>query len=134
MPEGGLTNILYQAHSGLRWLVVLGAVVAFVVLLVGMLQQRPYTKATHRAMVVFSSLVGLQWALGLILIFTLGTYTGYQWEHAATMTVALIAAHVYTRFKTRPDMVRYQVGLATIVGTALIVFIGVARLPQGWLG
>jgi hypothetical protein len=134
MPEGGFTTILFEAHSGIRWLVVLAAVAAFVYLLVGLLQQRPYTKTTHRAMVIFSSLVGVQWALGVILLIVLGVFTREQWEHAATMTIALIAAHVYTRFKTRPDVTRYQVGLATILAVAVIVFIGVARLDQGWFG
>jgi Na+/H+ antiporter NhaC len=128
------TNILYEAHSGIRWLVVLAMLGAFVYLLVGYFQRSPYTKTTHRALVIFSSLVGVQWALGILLLIVMGTFTSYQWEHAVTMTLAVLLAHLYTRFKTRPDMVRYQIGLATILGVAVIVFIGVARLPQGWMG
>ena len=130
----GLNNILFQAHSGIRWLVVLVTVVALVVVIVGWLQKRDFESFARRFMTVFSSLVGLQWLAGIILIIVMGTYTSYQIEHAVTMTLAVVAAHMYLPFKRRPDSTRYVVSLIVILVTLAIVYVGVARLPQGWAG
>lgn len=129
-----LGTILREAHSGVRWLVVLATLVALVVVLIGWLQSRDYEAFARRFMTVFSSLVGLQWALGLILIIVLGQFTSYQIEHAVTMTLAVVAAHLYLPFKRRPDSTRYVASLAVILVTLAIVYVGVARLPQGWAG
>jgi hypothetical protein len=129
-----LQNLIYQAHSGVRWLVVLATVVAIIAILIGLLQRRDFQTFARRWMTIFSSLVGLQWLLGVILIVALGVYTSTQWEHAATMTIALIVAHLYLAFRRRDDQTRYVASLAVIIVTVIIVFVGVARLPQGWMG
>ncbi|MEQ8673123.1 MAG: hypothetical protein RLP44_07035 [Aggregatilineales bacterium] len=130
-----MENFITQAHSGIRWLVVLMTIVAFIYLLWGMLQSRPYDKRTHQVMVVWSSLVGVQWLIGIILFLVLGAFdVGYRWEHFVTMTIALTVAHLYMPFKSRPDALRYRAGLAVIIGVMILVFVGVARLPQGWTG
>lgn len=130
-----MENFILQTHSGVRWLVVMMTIIAFLYLLWGMLQSRPYDKRTHQVMVVWSSLIGLQWIIGIILFILLGAFdVGYRWEHAATMTIALGIAHMYMPFKSRPDSLRYRAGLAVIALTMVVIFIGVARLPQGWTG
>ena len=48
------------------------------------------------------------------------------------MTLALIAAHVGGRFKNAPDNVRYRNGLIAVLVVLALVYVGVARLPQGW--
>lgn len=129
-----LEMILQAAHSGVRWLVVAAAIAAFVWLLLGLFRARPYDKLTYRVMLTFSSLVGAQWMLGMILLLIKGDFARYQWEHAATMTGALIVAHLYMPFRRRADMTRYRAGLAVIVGVAVLVYIGVAQLPyNGWV-
>jgi hypothetical protein len=50
------------------------------------------------------------------------------------MTVALVVAHLYLAFRRRDDQTRYVASLVVIIVTAIIVFVGVARLPQGWMG
>lgn len=129
-----IQEILFQAHSGLRWLVVLATVVAIIAILIGLLQNRPYETFARRPMLIFSSLVGLQWLLGVILLLVYGTYTQYQLEHAATLTIALIVAHLYLPFRRQADQRRYVASLVVILVTLLLVYVGVARLPQGWMG
>jgi cytochrome c-type biogenesis protein CcmH/NrfG len=129
-----MTEFLFQAHSGLRWLVVLITVVALAWLIIGLVSKRPYDKNTHRVMVTFSSLIGVQWLLGIILFLVLGLDVGFRWEHAVTMTLALIAAHLYMPFKRREDQRRYIAGIVVILVTLALVYVGVARLPQGWMG
>jgi predicted MFS family arabinose efflux permease len=133
-----MENFILQAHSGIRWLVVVATLVALVWLAYGLLRSRAYDKTTQRVMTVFSSLVGAQWLLGIILFVVLGGYSmdtfGYRYEHAGTMSLVLVAAHIHMMLKKREDRVRYIGGLISIVAAIILVYAGVARLPQGWLG
>ncbi len=126
-----MTNFLLQAHSGVRWLVVVMTVVAFGWLLFRYLQNQSYDKRTHIIMASWAGLVGLQWILGIVLMLVLGTFTGMQWSHAGTMTLALAVAHTYVALKKRPAKVRFMGGLASIIGVMVLVFVGV-QLVNGW--
>lgn len=128
-----MDQFLFYAHSGLRWLAVLMTFVAFIWLTVGLSQNRPFDKRTHLVVVIWSSLVGLQWLLGLLLWLLLGGFDiAHRWEHLVTMTLALAVAHAYVPLKKRPDRVRYQGVLLSIGAALVLIFVGVARLPQGW--
>lgn len=133
-----MENFLLLAHSGVRWLVVAVTVLALVWLIVGLVQRRDYSATTHRVMAAFSSLIGLQWLLGIILLIALGLRdgfdVGFRWEHALIMTLALAAAHLYLPFKQADSNRRYAAGIVVILVTLALVYIGVARLPQGWTG
>jgi len=128
-----MEEILYEAHSGTRWLVVLMTFIAFGWLLFRLIQNKMYDKRTYQVMLAWSSLIGLQWILGAIVFLILGGFDEvYRWEHTVTMTLALAAAHLHIPLKKRPDRLRYLGGLGAIVLAAVLVFVGVARLPQGW--
>lgn len=126
-----MSNFLFQAHSGVRWLVVLMTVVAFGWLLFRYMQNQSYDKRTHIIMASWAGLVGLQWILGIVLMLVLGTFTGIQWSHAGVMTIALAVAHAYVPLKKRPDKVRFTGGLASIIAVMVLVFVGV-QLVNGW--
>lgn len=131
-------QILQEAHSGVRWLVVLGTVVALVWMLLGIIQSKAYDAQAKRVMMIFTRLIEIQWLLGLILFITVGIRdgfsVGFRWEHLAIMTIAVAVPHMTAMFKKRPDAVQYRAGLALVLVTLALVFIGVSRLPQGWLG
>lgn len=128
-----MENFLFHAHSGLRWIVVGITLVAVVALIVGLAQARPYGRQVSLAMRAFSILVGLQWVLGVVLFLVLGGFDiRHRWEHAFAMTVALVTAHVHYMIKKRPERVRYIGGLASVIVTLVLVYIGVIALPQGW--
>lgn len=128
-----MEELLYYAHSGLRWLVVLLTFVAFIWLLVGYGRNKPFDKRTHMIVVAWASLIGVQWILGIVLFLVLGGFdVGYRWEHTLIMTLVLAAAHAYVPLKRRADTVRYQGVLISIGAALLLTYVGVARLPQGW--
>lgn len=130
-----MNDFLYNLHSGVRWLVVLATIIALIYLLLGVVQRRPYDQLARRIMIAFSGLITLQWVIGLILFIVLGGFdVGYRWEHAVTMTLAVAASHMHNMFKNRPDTVRYRSTLILVLVTLALVYIGVARLPQGWMG
>ena len=87
-------------------------------------------------MLAFSMGVTLQWVVGLILLVSLGSVTGFGfrhfWEHAGIMTVAVALAHMHNRWKNAPDSTRYRASLAIVVIVLVLVFVGVGLLPQGW--
>ncbi len=128
-----MEDFVFNLHSGVRWLVVLMTVIAFGWLLFGMLTNRAYDKMTHGIVAGWAGLVGLQWIIGLVLFVILGDFDiRWRWEHLAVMTIALAIAHAYVRLKSSPDMIRYRGALLSIAVVAVLVYAGVALLPQGW--
>lgn len=133
-----MDNFLFYTHSGVRWLVVLSTVIALGWMAYGLVTTRDYDRLSYRIMTAFSSLVGLQWVLGLVLTIyralTVNEYLSlsYVWSHLGAMTIALAVAHVHFMVKKRPDRVRFIAGLGSVVVALALVFVGVALLPQGW--
>lgn len=128
-------TILRSAHSGVRWLVVLASLVALIWLIYSLVTSRAYDRTTQRIMTIFSSLIGLQWLIGVVFLIVLGASTTFavptRWEHAVIMTLVLVAAHVHMMLKRRPDRVRLIGGLVSIVVALALVYVGVARVG-GW--
>lgn len=126
-----LNNILFQAHSGVRWLVILATVVAVVALIIGLTQKRPFDTFAKRFMTIFTRVIEVQWLLGLIVLIALGIPQGteYRWGHLAVTTVAVVVAHLYLPFRRQPDDRRYLISIGVIVLTLVLVYVGVAALP-----
>ncbi len=131
-----MQDFIFNAHSGVRWLVVLATIIVFIWLIRGIVQNHPYDKLTHRIIASWSGLIGLQWILGIILFILMGNFdVEHRWFHAFLMTVALVVAHAYVPLKRIPnDIKRMQAVLASVLGVAILVFSGVMVLPQGWTG
>ncbi len=132
-------EILQTIHGHSRWLVLLAVVVPAAYMLYGAVAGRAYNQLAYRIMLMFSSVIGLQWVLGL-LVFLLVNFNmaGYRWEHAVTNTLALVAAHGHISMKKSihaetPQPKLYWRALAIIGVTMLLIFVGVFRLPgNGW--
>ena len=127
--------LLRGAHSGVRWLVVLASLVALIWLVYSLVTSRAYDRATQRIMTIFSSLVGLQWLIGVIFLIVLGASTTFavrtRWEHTVIMTLVLVAAHVHMMLKRRADRARLLGGLVSLIVALALVYVGVARVG-GW--
>lgn len=128
-------NILFEAHSGLRWLVILVAVVALVKFLMGWLGKKPYTKFDNTLAKVFTGIVDLQVLLGLIYLIWNGVagagFPRYRLEHSVAMILVAVAAHFVGRGKAG-DTARFRTATLAIVITLVLVYAGVAVLPGGW--
>lgn len=124
-------QILFYAHSGVRWLVIVATLVALVALIVGMAQKRPYAGFAKRFMTIFTRSVEVQWLLGLIVLIAMGVPegAGFRWGHTIIMTLAVVAAHLDMPFRRQPDQRRYLAGIGVIIVTLVLVIIGVAALP-----
>lgn len=133
-PEKSM-DILLMAHSGLRWLVLLIAVIAIVKFLVGWLRRSPFTGLDRWLMAGFSGLMDLQVILGLILLLWSGfAGMGFPFNrvaHGLIMILAAVVAHLSARWRSAGDPVRFRSNLFLVVGALVLVLIGIAVLPGG---
>lgn len=127
--------ILLMAHSGLRWLVLLLAMIAIVKLLVGWLRGSQYTGLDRGLMSGFSGLMDLQVTLGLVLLLWSG-FTGagfplYRIAHGLVMILAAVLAHMSARWRNAEGPVRIRRNLFVVATSIVLVLVGIAVLPGG---
>ena len=128
-------NILLMAHSGIRWLVLLIAVIAIVKFLIGWLRGSQFKGMDRGLMAGFNGLMDLQMALGIIFLLWAG-FSGVGFPflsilHGLIMFAAAAIAHMSARWKNADDMTRFRNNLFVIVGSLILVLIGISVLPGG---
>ena len=128
--------ILLGAHSGVRWIVILVALVVFVKFIWGWLGRKSYTPLDHTLAKVFTGVVDLQVLLGILYLlwngFAGGGFPRYRLEHAVTMILVAVAAHFVGRGASSSDAVRFRNSTFAIIITLLLVVAGISVLPNGW--
>jgi hypothetical protein len=129
-------SALLIIHSYLRWLILIVALVAVIKFAVGWSRGGAFQRLDRGLASGFSGLMDLQAALGLILLVWNGLagsgFPMFRIEHAVTMIIAAVVAHLHVMWKNEDDKQRFRKTLFIILDTLIIVFIGVARLPGGW--
>jgi heme A synthase len=118
-----MINTLFHAHSGLRFLVLLAAVVALIVQTLGASGRQPYGRPSRIAMAVFTGLLDLQLLLGLVMV-VLGCFYPALMGHLMMMVLAVAAAHGCSVYAKRNADGRRSHGVAlvgVILALALIV-------------
>lgn len=117
-------TILFQAHSGLRYLVLLAGLVAFGYSLVAAVRARPWDRTGRILFAIFVGLVDLQVLLGLALVFVWPFYP-MLWGHITMMILAAAAAHVANAVnRKRPVEQRSHMTAALGAAGALILIVG----------
>jgi hypothetical protein len=128
--------VLLAIHSYLRWLIVLVALVAVVKFALGWLQGGTFKGMDRGLASGFSGLLDLQVTLGIIFMVWTGLtgagFPMFRIEHATTMIIAAVVAHLPARWKKATDSIRFRNTLFCILGALLLVYVGVMRLPGGW--
>lgn len=131
-----IEQIFRFLHSWNRWLLIVAALITLLYFARGWLTSQPWTKAAHRLLSIFSMLVDLQWLLGLILLISFGSMTGFNirhyWEHLTIQTVAVVVAHLHVRWRKKAieDKERYRRGFLLVVGVLVLLFVGIMVLPD----
>jgi hypothetical protein len=128
--------VLLMLHSLVRWLLVLVSLAVVAKFAWGWLRRTKFEKADQALIAGFGGLVDLQVTLGLTFFlwsgFSANYFPQYRIEHAITMLVALLVAHLPARWKKAADGARYRAGLFATLGTLALVVVGVSLLPRGW--
>jgi hypothetical protein len=133
-------NLILTLHSLLRWAVVLVALAAIFQFSLGWAQKRHYDSLSRALASAFGALMDSQLLFGLLYFFWNGaSFSGgfalrHRWEHLALMLVAVLVAHLPSRWKSAPSPLRYRNGLFAILFSLLLVVAGVFALPGNrWL-
>lgn len=124
-----MQNMLFQAHSGLRFLVLLAGAIAAAVLLWGWRSGRPFAGQSRAATAVFGAVLDLQIMLGIILVLTRPFY-GALIGHLVMMVGAAIAAHAMLVYARKLTDVRraHLVAFAGIVLALLLIVGGILSI------
>ena len=129
-------NILLMAHSGLRWLILLVAVVAIIKFTVAWRAGSTFKGMDRGLTAAFSGLMDLQVTLGIIFLLWSGFagagFPRHRIEHAVAMILAAGVAHLSARWKNADDKTRFRNNLFTIIASLILVLVGIASLPGGF--
>ena len=124
-----MANMLFYAHSGLRFLVLVAAGIAIAVLLWGWSARRPFAGQSRAVTAVFTRALDLQLLLGVLLVLNRPWY-GALMGHCMMMIAAALAAHgltVYARKQGEPrrahmiSLIGVALALALILGGILAI-------------
>jgi asparagine N-glycosylation enzyme membrane subunit Stt3 len=111
--------MLFHAHSGFRYLVLLTGVIVILYALWGVFSKRPYDKTMRVLSLSFILSVDLTALLGVSYLFV-GTFYPQLGGHIVTMILAVIVAHVVSAvMKRRP--VEERTYMPHVVGTAIVL-------------
>ena len=136
-------EFLLNFHSGVRWLVLLVAIVAIGQAYVGWLGKRPWTSLADRLGLIFTITLDVQFLLGLILYFVSPLVQGalsdfgaamarpelrfFAVEHVALMLLAVVVAHVGRVLAKRAatDTAKYQRSALLYTVSIVLVLLGI---------
>lgn len=128
-------NILLMMHSILRWIILLVAAVAVVKFALGWLQGGEFKGMDRGLASGFSGLMDLQVTLGLIFLLWSGIagagFPAFRIEHGVTMLLAALVGHLPMRWKNADAKRRFRNTLFAVIGSILLVIVGIALLPGG---
>ena len=127
-------NILYHAHSGLRYLVLLAALAALVALAYGLATGRA-VRAAQRLSTTFTGLLDLQILLGLGLAFG-GIFPDAVIGHLVCMVLAAAATHGSSIVGRRSSSERSELAirLGGIAVALLLIVVGIIAIGRGVFG
>lgn len=118
------STILFHAHSGLRYLVLLAGVVAFLYAGAAAVRSRPWDRTGRVLLGIFTGVLDLQIVLGVALVFLWEFYPAL-WGHIIMMVLAGASAHVASVLnQKRPSEARSPLTATLGVAGALILVVG----------
>ena len=129
-------NFLVGLHGGLRWLVVLVAIVAIIKYTLGMVQKGEWQKNDRILMAAFAGMVDLNVLIGIILLLWRGIQESYwareRLEHGVTMLIVIAILHATAKWRRAgTDAMQFRNHLIVVVGTMLLIVAGVFVIG-GW--
>ena len=126
--------MLFAAHSGLRFLVLLAGLLVVLYALVGHFGKREYSAAMARLATVFAGLLHLQVLIGFVMLFTRPFYNSII-GHLFLMLMAAAAAQLTSSVvKRRPQEGKtYGPHLVGAVVALALVATGILAIGRGVL-
>ena len=124
-----MTTILFHAHSGIRFLVLLAALAALAIIGSGWAGRRPWTKGARISLAAFTGLLDLQILLGILLAVS-GDFYPRLIGHLTMMVLAAVFAHGLSVAARRAtdDRRRYGLALGGVVLALLLIVGGIMAI------
>jgi hypothetical protein len=129
-----MINILFEAHSGWRYIVIVVAIAVFVKLVLGLVSNRQWDGWDQRLGAAFPVIMDIQFLLGLVLWIARQQWTiplpMRTWEHPVTMILAIAVAHIaWSRVKqTETSAAKYRIGVIGYAVAGLLLTVGTMRI------
>jgi hypothetical protein len=130
-----MINGIFHAHSGLRYLVLIAAVAALVVMALGAFGRQPFGKASRISLAAFSGLLDLQILLGIAMV-VMGCFYDALMGHLMMMILAAVAVHglsVYARKQGDPRRA-HTIGLVGVVLALGLIAGGIGAIGRSPVG
>ena len=127
-------EILATIHGEFRWLVLLAALIAIVKFTLGLIKKQNYTPTDGKIMLAYTILLDIQALMGLTLLVFGGEFDRPHLEHAATMIIAIIAAHLNAIWRKSDDSGKiFRNNLIVVLISLALILMGVIRFRGGWI-
>lgn len=124
-------NMVYYAHSGLRYLVLLAAVAALIVALRGRSGNRPYDRAARITTGMYTGFLHLQVVLGIIMVVLGRWYPALMGHLVMNLLAVGVATTLIGWAKREKDPRRgYTYALTGVVVSLLLLFAGIAAIGR----
>jgi hypothetical protein len=123
-------NILFQAHSGIRYLVLLVGLVALAYFVSGLAAKRPVGKPVRILGSAFVGLLDLQILLGLIMV-AMGRYYPRLIGHIVMMLVAAAVTHVLLVVNRKRSNPGYLLPLIAVALALALIAGGLMAIGRG---
>ena len=126
--------MLFAAHSGLRFLVLVGGLFVVLYAAVGFFGKREYSPAMARLVTVFTGLIHLQVLIGGAVLFTRPFSTTLIGHIFMMLAAAVVAQFTSSVVKRRPPEARsYGPHLVGAILALVFVALGVMAIGRGVL-
>jgi hypothetical protein len=125
-------NFLFQAHSGLRYLVLLVGLAALSYFLSGLATKRPIDKGVRILGSAFTGLLDLQVVLGIIMV-AMGRYYPQLIGHIVMMLLAAVETHVLLVLNRKRPNPGYLLPLIAVAVALALIAGGVMAIGRGLL-
>ena len=123
-------TILFEAHSGLRYLVLLAGAIALLWFLTGWILRKPYGPPAPAAFGAFLGLLDLQGLLGIAMWIGGRRAPGIV-DHLMLMLGAVLVVHLASVVhRRRPRPVGYGMPLAAVTVALALIVIGILALGR----
>lgn len=126
--------MLFAAHSGLRFLILVGGLFVIVYAAVGLLGKREYAPAMARLAAVFVGLIHLQVFLGVAVLFTRPFQTMLVGHVFLMLGAGAVAQITHTVVRRRPPEAKtYGPHLVGALVALLLMTAGIMAIGRGVL-
>jgi hypothetical protein len=122
--------MLFYAHSGLRYLVLLMGLIAIAYFAFGLATKRPVDKSVRIIGSSFVGLLDLQIVLGILLLATGWPFYPKLWGHLVMMGLAAGLAHALLVVNRKRPNPGYLLPLLAVAGAFILVIGGILAIGR----